>query len=262
MFRPTPQKTPAPSAHPRRAFTLIELLAVIAIIGVLAAIIIGSVSKVRDAARRTTCTSNLRQLGTAFNLYAADNRGLYPAPRQPDTTTPANKSANPNPQGDNWQAELGRYVFRDQSVGQIKQTGASVNIAHCPSYDLLFTGIPQLAATNYKTAGYGMNFNINVGGSSLNASTVTRTTRFPATSIFYPAKTVLVGDSSDYHIGVDTSGWTTFANTDPSSPNGKPDGYNSGAPTRHGAVANYLFADGHVATFNPTDAIAVLLYKP
>ncbi len=262
MFRLPPRKTPSVSARSRGAFTLIELLAVIAIIGVLAAIIIGSVSKIRDAARRTTCTSNLRQLGTAFNLYAADNRGLYPAPRQPDNNNPANKSSNPNPQGDNWQAELGRYVFRDQNVGQIKQYGASVNIAHCPSYDLLFTGITQLAATNYKTAGYGMNFNMNVGGSSLNASTVTRTTRFPAAAINYPAKTVLVGDSSDYHIGVDSSGWTTFANTDPSNANGKPDGYNSGAPTRHGAVANYLFADGHIATLTPTDAIPVLLYKP
>lgn len=56
-----------------RAFTLIELLAVIAIIGVLAAIVIGSISKIRDAARRSTCTSNLRQIGAAFPLYAADN---------------------------------------------------------------------------------------------------------------------------------------------------------------------------------------------
>lgn len=65
-----------------RAFTLIELLTVIAIIGVLAAIIVGSISKIRDAARRSTCVSNLRQIDTAFPLYAADNNGFYPAVRQ------------------------------------------------------------------------------------------------------------------------------------------------------------------------------------
>lgn len=257
MFRSTPRKTPAAPAHPHGAFTLVELLAVIAIIGVLAAIVIGSVSKIRDSARRSQCSSNLRQLGTAFNLYAADNRGLYPAPRQPDNANPSNKSSNPNPLGDNWQAEVSRYVFRDQNVGQVKQTGASSNIAHCPSYDLLFSSISQLSATVYKTAGYGMNVNINVGGTSLNKTVASRTTRFPMAAVNYPAKTVLVGDSSDYHLGFDTVTWTVVSN-DP----GKPDGYNSGAPYRHGTTANYLYADGHIASLSPDAALVALRFIP
>ena len=70
----------------QRAFTLIELLVVIAIIAMLVAILVPAVSKALEAARRSSCASNLKTLGVAFNSYAADHKGDLP-PSDPSDDT-------------------------------------------------------------------------------------------------------------------------------------------------------------------------------
>ncbi len=65
--------------RPHAGFTLIELLTVIAIIGILAAIIIPTVGNVQKRAQRTTDGSNLRQIGQSALIYAQDNKDRLPS---------------------------------------------------------------------------------------------------------------------------------------------------------------------------------------
>lgn len=62
----------------RPAFTLIELLTVIAIIGVLAAIVIPTLGSVRQTAHASVCLSNVRQIALACTVYANENKGRLP----------------------------------------------------------------------------------------------------------------------------------------------------------------------------------------
>lgn len=65
----------------RRAFTLLELLVVVAIISLLAALAIPVARDYQEKARSASCVTNLRSLGSALNLYLAENNGVLPTLR-------------------------------------------------------------------------------------------------------------------------------------------------------------------------------------
>ena len=75
----------------KKRFTLIELLIVIAIIAILAAILLPALQAARERAKGSTCTNNLKQLGTYANMYVGDNRNLWPTT---NTTTIAKNGDN------------------------------------------------------------------------------------------------------------------------------------------------------------------------
>ena len=80
----------------RRAFTLIELLVVIAIIAILAAILFPVFAKAREQARKTACTSNVKQLGMAWMMYVQDNDETYPPSNSTQTSSTEWEVQTPN----------------------------------------------------------------------------------------------------------------------------------------------------------------------
>jgi prepilin-type N-terminal cleavage/methylation domain-containing protein/prepilin-type processing-associated H-X9-DG protein len=108
----------------RSAFTLIELLVVIAIIGILIALLLPAVQKVRSAALRTQCQNNLKQIGLALHNFH-DNNDRFPPGCARDQAPFGTSGTNGSGYGASWMAYILPFVEQDNLYRQLVFAGGS-----------------------------------------------------------------------------------------------------------------------------------------
>src|SRR2546423_13727827 len=121
------------------AFTIVELLTVIAIISLLAALLFPVFATARGKAREITCVSNLRQIGMAIRMYTQDADELYPWAVDPtDKYTPQIWSQYPD-----FQAQIPFMPFMHQVLQPYIKSQDLFRCASDTGYDVEeFTGVP------------------------------------------------------------------------------------------------------------------------
>ncbi len=111
------------------AFSLIELLIVIAIIGILAALSLPVINRAEEEGRATACVSNLHQIGVALQLYVDANNNILPVMRDAPTDTNA----------------LATNTFPTVNI-VLNNELSNTNVLRCPSD---FQGLYQLTGSSY-----------------------------------------------------------------------------------------------------------------
>ena len=143
----------------QKGFTLIELMIVIAIIAILAAILIPNFLHARAESQTAACEGNQKQLATAFEEYAVDNSGIYPASANPIT----------GGAGGTFGANGGTYL-------QVAPTDPVNNVGYV--YNNLFPGGGGDCALPANTQGYeildtgGHDPTVKIANAALGAKTV------------------------------------------------------------------------------------------
>ncbi len=218
LFNPRLRRIPA-------GFTLIELLTVIAIIGILAAILIPTVSSVREKAKTIDCTQRIRQWGMALTLYANDYKGRYIIHEDNNPWCQISASG--------LRAYL-PYLGNGQSVSYDQWMG-------CPSQQ----GQDELKAAGGNTPQY---FGYAIAKPHINGKTIDNITKVgtknqllvPLSRAAQPSRTILVLERTYAKDGpaMDTGDHVTVDKD-------KPVASALAAFTRHKSRFNVVFMDGH-----------------
>jgi prepilin-type N-terminal cleavage/methylation domain-containing protein/prepilin-type processing-associated H-X9-DG protein len=240
-----------PNVPNHRAFTLLELLVVIAIIAILASLVMGNVARAKLAAHRVTCISHLKQWNTAALLYAQDNDDKLPREAAVDginswETTAASTNGNVWYNALAETAGISRMAEYAQTPSSQHDFYSSGKIFHCPR-----ARFSDVAAT-YPNFSLAMNsklmrdFERAPPGADPNASL-----RFGGvcrlSDIKDPARTVLFADNGVRDEPKLCPGQQDYT--------GEPKTSATQFPERHNGGGNIAFAAGHVQTVRGKDVV-------
>jgi prepilin-type N-terminal cleavage/methylation domain-containing protein/prepilin-type processing-associated H-X9-DG protein len=177
------------------AFTLVELLVVIAMIGILSALLLPALNRARNRAQAVGCLSNTRQLGLAWTLYADDHEGRLPYNLGGDVS----RSTVAQRTNLNWVNNIMTWELDPDNTNTATITEASlgpygnrsVNIYRCPS-DHVLSAIQRQAGWTARIRSYSMNAMVGDAGelsrTGANVNNPGYVQFFRITSIPHPAE--------------------------------------------------------------------------
>lgn len=207
----------------RCAFTLIELLAVIAVIGILASLLLPALSQTKTTAKRIQCLSNLRQMLIAAGVYADNNGDFYPIAQYFDENTHSSCCWDLNVTDNS----AGNAIV---TPGILWEGQGNIQIQQCPS----FNGSADWIDNPYT----GYNYNTSYIGHGEGEAIEQPAKR---AAVLHPAKTVIFGDGQ-YVAGANKFMRAPYPNPGDATFVGR----NSGTQGfRHRNQTDAAFCDGH-----------------